>query len=132
MDFAWLRKAVKKVDEIAHLVRRNIQKTIALDALVMELREGVCRTEPLVSLGSPAESALRLKRCSKLPCLEHKARQVPPHSYAGYGACGMRAFRNQPMPAQGQAAMYSAMVPARDCLSVFSQAGEVKTNRSRN
>jgi len=40
VEFAWLRKAVKQVDEIAHLVRRNIQKTIALDALVMELREG--------------------------------------------------------------------------------------------
>jgi hypothetical protein len=26
------------VDEIARLVRRNIQKTIALDALIMELR----------------------------------------------------------------------------------------------
>jgi DNA polymerase III subunit delta' len=36
--FAWLRKAVKHVDEIAMLVRRNIQKTIALDALILELR----------------------------------------------------------------------------------------------
>ena len=40
VEFTWLRKAVKQVDEIARLVRRNIQKTIALDALVMELREG--------------------------------------------------------------------------------------------
>ncbi len=40
IEFAWLRKAVAKVDEIAQLVRRNIQKTIALDALIMELREG--------------------------------------------------------------------------------------------
>jgi hypothetical protein len=29
---------VVQVDEIARLVRRNIQKTIALDALIMELR----------------------------------------------------------------------------------------------
>jgi DNA polymerase-3 subunit delta' len=40
IEFAWLRKAVGKVDEIARLLRRNIQKTIALDALIMELREG--------------------------------------------------------------------------------------------
>jgi DNA polymerase III subunit delta' len=39
-DFAWLRKAVTRVDEIAELIRRNIQKTIALDALIVELREG--------------------------------------------------------------------------------------------
>jgi DNA polymerase-3 subunit delta' len=38
IDFAWIRKAVVQVDEIAGLVRRNIQKTIALDALIMELR----------------------------------------------------------------------------------------------
>ncbi len=39
IEFAWLRRAVGKVDEITQLVRRNIQKTIALDALIMELRE---------------------------------------------------------------------------------------------
>jgi DNA polymerase III subunit delta' len=38
VEFAWLRKAVAKVDEILELVRRNIQKNIALDALVLELR----------------------------------------------------------------------------------------------
>ncbi len=38
VEFAWLRRAVAKVDEIAGLVRRNIQKQIALDALIMELR----------------------------------------------------------------------------------------------
>ncbi len=38
LPFPWLRKAVKQVDEIAMLVRRNIQKTIALDALILELR----------------------------------------------------------------------------------------------
>jgi DNA polymerase III subunit delta' len=38
IEFGWIRKAVAQVDEIARLVRRNIQKTIALDALIMELR----------------------------------------------------------------------------------------------
>jgi DNA polymerase-3 subunit delta' len=38
VDFLWIRKAVKKVDEIAEFIRRNIQKTIALDSLVVELR----------------------------------------------------------------------------------------------
>ena len=38
IQFAWIRKAVAKVDEIAQLVRRNIQKTIALDGLIMDLR----------------------------------------------------------------------------------------------
>lgn len=37
VEFAWLRKAVAKVDEILQLVRRNIQKNIALDALIVEL-----------------------------------------------------------------------------------------------
>ncbi len=40
MEFAWLRRAVARVDELAQLVRRNIQKTIALDALIAELRAG--------------------------------------------------------------------------------------------
>jgi DNA polymerase-3 subunit delta' len=38
VQFAWIRKAVARVDEIAMLIRRNIQKTIALDALIVELR----------------------------------------------------------------------------------------------
>jgi DNA polymerase-3 subunit delta' len=38
VDFAWIRKAVAKTDEIVELVRRNIQKGIALDALIAELR----------------------------------------------------------------------------------------------
>jgi DNA polymerase-3 subunit delta' len=38
VSFDWLRAAVKKVDELIELVRRNIQKSIALDALVVELR----------------------------------------------------------------------------------------------
>jgi DNA polymerase-3 subunit delta' len=38
VEFAWIRRAVKKVDEIAELVRRNIQKQIALDSLIVDLR----------------------------------------------------------------------------------------------
>jgi len=38
VSFQWIRIAVKKTDELAELVRRNIQKSIALDALVVELR----------------------------------------------------------------------------------------------
>ena len=38
VSFHWMRCAVKKADELAELVRRNIQKSIALDALVVELR----------------------------------------------------------------------------------------------
>jgi DNA polymerase III subunit delta' len=35
---SWIIHAVKSVDNIAELLRRNIQKTIALDGLLMELR----------------------------------------------------------------------------------------------
>lgn len=38
VQFAWIRKAVAQVDEIVQLLRRNIQKTIALDALIVNLR----------------------------------------------------------------------------------------------
>jgi DNA polymerase-3 subunit delta' len=38
LQFSWIRKAVTRVDEIAEFVRRNIQKTIALDSLIIELR----------------------------------------------------------------------------------------------
>ena len=38
VQFAWIRKAVTRVDEITMMIRRNIQKTIALDALILELR----------------------------------------------------------------------------------------------
>jgi DNA polymerase-3 subunit delta' len=37
VQFAWIRQAVTRVDEIAMLIRRNIQKTIALDALIADL-----------------------------------------------------------------------------------------------
>ncbi len=38
---AWVIRAVKSVDVIADLLRRNIQKSIALDGLLMELRSGI-------------------------------------------------------------------------------------------
>src|SRR5262249_4766256 len=33
IEFEWIRRAVKKVDELVEFVRRNIQKTIALDSV---------------------------------------------------------------------------------------------------
>ncbi|MDE3166450.1 MAG: DNA polymerase III subunit [Acidobacteriota bacterium] len=39
--FPWIRKAVAGTDELARLLRRNIQKSIALDALILELRAAV-------------------------------------------------------------------------------------------
>lgn len=38
VSFEWIQRATRRVDELAELVRRNIQKGIALDALVLELR----------------------------------------------------------------------------------------------
>jgi len=38
ISFPWIRAAVKKVDELVELIRRNIQKTIALDDLIVALR----------------------------------------------------------------------------------------------
>ncbi|MGE5644822.1 MAG: ATP-binding protein [Acidobacteriota bacterium] len=38
VSFDWLRKAIAKTDELAQLVRRNIQKNIAFDAMIIELR----------------------------------------------------------------------------------------------
>jgi DNA polymerase-3 subunit delta' len=38
VSFDWLRLAVARVDEMALLVRRNIQKSIALDAFAAKLR----------------------------------------------------------------------------------------------
>ena len=35
--FDWLEKAVRRTDELAELVRRNIQKGLALDAMVVDL-----------------------------------------------------------------------------------------------
>ena len=39
VSFAWIRRAVEKVDEVVEFIRRNIQKTIALDAVIVELRQ---------------------------------------------------------------------------------------------
>lgn len=38
VSFAWVRRAVGRVDEMAELARRSIQKTIALDAFASSLR----------------------------------------------------------------------------------------------
>ncbi|MEO7145697.1 MAG: DNA polymerase III subunit delta', partial [Bryobacteraceae bacterium] len=38
VSYDWIRAAVRKTDELVSLLRRNIQKSIALDALVLELR----------------------------------------------------------------------------------------------
>ena len=38
VDFRWIEQAVRRVDELVEQLRRNIQKSIALDALVVELR----------------------------------------------------------------------------------------------
>ena len=35
----WLRAAVEKVDELVEFSRRNIQKSIALDAFAVQLRK---------------------------------------------------------------------------------------------
>ncbi|MDQ2844604.1 MAG: AAA family ATPase [Acidobacteriota bacterium] len=37
-SFRWLEQAVKAVDELVVMVRRNIQKTAALDAMIIKLR----------------------------------------------------------------------------------------------
>jgi len=38
VSFEWLRAAVKRVDELVELARRNIQKSLALDAFAVQLR----------------------------------------------------------------------------------------------
>ncbi len=38
VNYNWVRAAVKKVDDLVELLRRNIQKSIALDAFAIELR----------------------------------------------------------------------------------------------
>lgn len=40
ISFEWLQKALRKTDELVELLRRNIQRGIALDAFVVELRSG--------------------------------------------------------------------------------------------
>lgn len=39
VDFAWIQLATRQVDALVSLVRRNIHKSLALDALVMALRQ---------------------------------------------------------------------------------------------
>ncbi len=38
INFSWLERAVRYVDELVLMVRRNIQKTAALDAMIINLR----------------------------------------------------------------------------------------------
>lgn len=38
VTFAWIERATRQIDELLLMVRRNIQKTAALDALVVDLR----------------------------------------------------------------------------------------------
>ena len=40
ISFEWIRKAVSRVDDLAVMLRRNIQKSLALDSFVMEMRTG--------------------------------------------------------------------------------------------
>lgn len=44
INFAWLERAVANVDELVQMVRRNIQKVSALDALVINLRNAAVAT----------------------------------------------------------------------------------------
>jgi hypothetical protein len=37
-EFAWVERAIACVDELVWMVRRNIQKTAALDAMIIKLR----------------------------------------------------------------------------------------------
>jgi DNA polymerase-3 subunit delta' len=39
VSFEWIRGAIARLDELVEFVRRNVQKNIALDALVVQLRE---------------------------------------------------------------------------------------------
>ena len=39
VSFDWLRQALARVDELVEMARRNIQKSIAFDALAVELRQ---------------------------------------------------------------------------------------------
>jgi DNA polymerase-3 subunit delta' len=38
VEFSWIRRAVAHADELVEMMRRNIQKTIALDAVILALR----------------------------------------------------------------------------------------------
>ncbi len=42
--FAWIRAALKRTDELVDLTRRNIQKSVALDAFVIDLQKSLSRS----------------------------------------------------------------------------------------
>ncbi len=44
ISFAWLERAVRNIDELVQMVRRNIQKVSALDAMVINLRNASAST----------------------------------------------------------------------------------------
>lgn len=44
VSFSWIERATLQIDELLVMVRRNIQKTAALDALIMNLRNPSLRT----------------------------------------------------------------------------------------
>ena len=46
VPFSWIERATAQVDELVVMVRRNIQKTAAMDALIINLRN------PLASLNT--------------------------------------------------------------------------------
>jgi hypothetical protein len=41
VNFEWIEQAAKGVDELVMMVRRNIQKVGALDAMIIKLRNGL-------------------------------------------------------------------------------------------
>jgi DNA polymerase III subunit delta' len=49
VTFSWIEHAVRNIDELVQMVRRNIQKTAALDAFVVSLRN------PIIGLGAQQE-----------------------------------------------------------------------------
>lgn len=40
VSFEWLERAVRHVDDLVVMVRRNVQKTLAMDAIIINLRNG--------------------------------------------------------------------------------------------
>jgi DNA polymerase-3 subunit delta' len=38
VSFPWIERAVASVDELVRMAERNIQKMVALDAMIMNLR----------------------------------------------------------------------------------------------
>ena len=38
VSFEWLERAVRCVDELVLMVRRNVQKTLAMDSIIINLR----------------------------------------------------------------------------------------------